>query len=53
MGVDAYWVWKKGSVVKSLKDGVREDGRSFNEYRPIKIETGLYHHAEGSSLVEM
>jgi len=53
MSHDAYWVWKKGSIVNSLKDGVREDGRALDEYRPIKIQTGLFHHAEGSAQVEL
>jgi len=42
----------KGDYVKKLIDtGVRIDGRSFEEFRPIKIEKGIIKTAEGSARV--
>ena len=32
---------------------MRPSGRNFNELRPVSIETGFSHHAEGSALIRM
>ncbi|MCD6558155.1 MAG: exosome complex protein Rrp42 [Candidatus Aenigmarchaeota archaeon] len=41
-------------VIKELADkGLRIDRRAFDEYRPIKIETGVIEKAEGSAKVEL
>ena len=34
------------------KDGVRTDGRKFNELRPTKIEIGILGNADGSAYIE-
>ncbi|MEM2975752.1 MAG: exosome complex exonuclease Rrp41 [Candidatus Bathyarchaeia archaeon] len=34
------------------KNGVRLDGRKFNELRPIKIEVGILNNADGSAYIE-
>lgn len=34
------------------KDGVRTDGRKFNELRPIKMEIGVLSNADGSAYIE-
>ncbi|MGC8609132.1 MAG: exosome complex exonuclease Rrp41 [Thermoplasmata archaeon] len=34
------------------EDNIRLDGRSFNELRPIKIETGVLNRADGSAYIE-
>jgi len=34
------------------EDGKREDGRALDELRPIKIEVGVLHNADGSAYVE-
>ncbi|NYZ79746.1 exosome complex exonuclease Rrp41 [Candidatus Micrarchaeota archaeon] len=38
--------------VELIKDGKRVDGRSFDELRPIKIEVGVLHRADGSCFLE-
>jgi exosome complex component RRP42 len=40
-------------IVKLANKGERIDGRSFDEYRKIKITTGFVEKAEGSALVEL
>jgi len=35
-----------------IKDGIRVDGRKYDELRPIKIEAGVLHRAEGSCALE-
>lgn len=35
------------------KDGIRIDGRTANELRPIKIEAGVLNNADGSAYVEI
>ena len=50
---EAIWELKKGYVSDVLKRKERLDGRGFDDYRPIKIETGLFHHAEGSARVTL
>lgn len=36
-----------------LKEGKRPDGRGFDEYRPVSVETGVSRKAEGSALVKI
>ncbi len=43
----------KNHMLKSLEQGVRYDGRDFEEYRPVEIETGTVRTAEGSARVKM
>ncbi len=39
-------------IIELIKNGLRNDGRKFDEYRkPIKIETGISKNAEGSARV--
>jgi len=43
----------KEYVSKLISEGKREDGRGFDDYRPIKVETGIIPNAEGSAMVEI
>ncbi len=36
-----------------IKDGIRLDGRRFDELRPIKMEVGVLSRADGSCYIEM
>ena len=38
-------------IKKLIEDGSRPDGRDFEKYRDIKVETGVIENAEGSSRV--
>lgn len=40
---------EKDSIIKLVESGERIDGRKFEEYRSIKIETGTFKRAEGSA----
>lgn len=40
---------EKDSIRKLIASGERTDGRKFDEYRQIKIETGKFKRAEGSA----
>jgi exosome complex component RRP42 len=40
-------------IKKYLSEGKRFDGRSLEEFREIKIETGISKHAEGSARVKI
>jgi exosome complex component RRP42 len=40
-------------VTQLVRDGKRYDGRGFDEYRPIRIQTGLIQQAEGSARVNI
>lgn len=42
---------RKDHLVGLLEKGRRADGRAFNEFRPVKIETGVIRKAEGSARV--
>ncbi len=42
----------EGNVKLIRKDGLRLDGRAFNEMRPIKIQTGVVERADGSAFIE-
>jgi len=44
---------RKDYVLSKLRDGERIDGRGFDEYRSIEIQTGLIEKAEGSALVKI
>ena len=44
---------RKDFIYKLISEGKRIDGRAFDEYRPIKIETGLIRKAEGSARVKI
>ncbi len=41
------------SVVNLIKEGKRTDGRAFDEYREISLETGVIDKAEGSARVKI
>ncbi len=43
----------RNSVIGSIKEGKRLDGRAFDEYRPIEIEIGDLGKAEGSARVKI
>ncbi|NOZ77292.1 MAG: exosome complex protein Rrp42 [Euryarchaeota archaeon] len=40
-------------IASLIAEGKRIDGRGFDEYRPIEIETGIYQKADGSAKVTM
>jgi len=42
---------RKQQIARLIADGKRIDGRGINEYRPIKVETGIIEKAEGSARV--
>lgn len=42
---------KKDYLAQLAKDGKRHDGRAFDEYRPLKIQTRYIQQAEGSARV--
>jgi exosome complex component RRP42 len=44
---------KRDFLAKLAKNGKREDGRSFDEFRKIEIETGIISKAEGSARVKI
>ena len=44
---------KKDYIKNLLDNGKRVDGRGLDDYRELKIETGIYENAEGSALVTM
>ena len=44
---------KRDYLVKLAKNGKRADGRSFDEFRKIEIETGVVLKAEGSAKVKI
>ncbi len=43
----------KESVTNLVKNGERTDGRAFDEYREISLETGIIEKAEGSARVKI
>jgi exosome complex component RRP42 len=43
----------KEHILKYVTKGMRYDGRKMDEYRPITIETGVSHMAEGSARVKI
>jgi exosome complex component RRP42 len=44
---------QKNYVLKSLKDGIRADGRQLLEYRKIEVESHISANAEGSARVKI
>ena len=44
---------KREAITSLLKKGERADGRGLDEFREIKVETGLVGKAEGSALVKL
>ena len=44
---------KKNSIIKSLEQGERMDGRKFDEYRKVEVKEGYIPKAEGSALVKL
>jgi len=44
---------KRDYLSKLAEQGKRADGRTFNEFRKIEIETGLFSKAEGSAQVKI
>jgi len=44
---------KKDFLINLAKNGNREDGRKFDEYRKIEIEPGIISKAEGSARVKI
>jgi exosome complex component RRP42 len=44
---------KREFLIKQAKNGKRSDGRSFDEFRKIEIETGIVSKAEGSAKVKI
>ena len=43
----------KGHMETLATEGKRADGRGINEYREVKIETGMLNTAEGSAMVHL
>jgi exosome complex component RRP42 len=44
---------KRDYLVKLAENGKREDGRKFDEFRKIEIETGIIDKAEGSARIKI
>lgn len=44
---------KRDYISGLLKEGKRQDGRGFDEYRPISLEAGVSEKAEGSAMVKL
>ncbi len=44
---------KRDHIYKLAEQGKRVDGRNFDEYRKIEIETGVVSKAEGSARVKI
>ncbi|HVL47545.1 MAG TPA: exosome complex protein Rrp42 [Candidatus Thermoplasmatota archaeon] len=44
---------KKDHIYALAREGRRFDGRAFDEYRPIRIQTNLIQQAEGSARVQI
>ncbi|WEU41068.1 MAG: exosome complex protein Rrp42 [Candidatus Odinarchaeum yellowstonii] len=44
---------ERNQIIAKIAKGKRLDGRSLDEYRPIKIETGIVSKADGSAKVEL
>ena len=50
IGNSLYAIMKEIVREKIVKDGVRPDGRSYEEVRPIWCETGLFARTHGSAV---
>ncbi len=44
---------KRDYVLSRIRAGERIDGRAFDEFRPISVQTGVIEKAEGSALVKL
>ncbi|MEM2123245.1 MAG: exosome complex protein Rrp42 [Candidatus Bathyarchaeia archaeon] len=44
---------ERKTLIDLIESGKRLDGRTFSDYRPIKIRTGIIEKANGSSFVEL
>jgi len=44
---------RKDKIISLLKEGKRIDGRKFDDYRKVSIETGVIKNAEGSARVKL
>ncbi|MBX8631232.1 MAG: exosome complex protein Rrp42 [Thermoplasmata archaeon] len=44
---------KRGHILNVLSRGVRTDGRKFDEFREITVETGIVESAEGSARLRL
>jgi len=44
---------KKNEIIDLLQQGQRIDGRAFDEYRPLTVDTGVIPKANGSSRVRL
>jgi len=53
MGEDILSDIKKDYVLSKLREDQRIDGRKFDEFRKIEIQTGIISKAEGSALVKI
>jgi len=50
---DFTWEFTKDRVRKLAFKGLRLDRRGPLDYRPIEVQTGVYHHADGSAFVDL
>jgi exosome complex component RRP42 len=53
MKEDIYWELRTDKLREQLKQGLRQDGRKFNEYRKINIITNFSKNAHGSARVRV
>lgn len=44
---------KRNYIISKLKEGVRADGRKYEEYRDLTIQTGYVPRAQGSAMVQL
>jgi exosome complex component RRP42 len=44
---------RRDHIANLIKEGKRVDGRGFDEYRPISVETGIGPKADGSAIVKI
>lgn len=47
------WEVKKNSIIKSIQEGKRIDGRKFDDYREFALREGIISKAEGSCWVKL
>jgi exosome complex component RRP42 len=53
MGENVIAEIKRDHIIQLVKDGKRPDGRGFEEYRPMSVETNIISQAEGSARVKL
>jgi len=51
--MNALDIVKSGYIRELLEKGEREDSRKIHDFRPIRIDTGIIEHAEGSAQVDL